>query len=148
MSGTRISIVQNINQLKKTKFCEILSDCKNINQPLVVRILVREENTSIKYDWEDPSDRGLNPYRGGYFILEVFFGVTFPYKVPTVIFKTPIVHANVSEKDGYICLTALNEWNPDSDNLTDNVITPIINMLNNPSFEDKLHDEKNVPFKN
>lgn len=65
-----------------------------------------------------------------------------------MIFKTPIIHANISEKDGYICLTALNNWNPERDNLSDSIVKPIMDILANPSFDDAIHPESKVPFKN
>ena len=67
--------------------------------------------------------------------------------MPTVIFKTPILHANISEKDGYVCLSALNDWKPDTDNLTKNIVRPIMELLVKPAFEDAIFDESNVPFK-
>ena len=146
--AAKLQIVRHITRLRNTDFCSILQDCKNVNDPLIVRIYVKAEETSVEYNCSDTSDNWLNPYYGGYFILEIFFGGTFPDRVPTVIFKTPIIHANVSEKDGYICLSALNNWDSGRDNLTDNVIAPIVGMLNKPAFEDAIHtSEKEVPFK-
>lgn len=107
----KIKAAKEVSKLKDTDFCEVLTEFSNINDPVLVRIHIDEESkTGTKYTCSNSADKGLNPYSGGYYVLELLFGNTYPEKVPTVLFKTPILHANVSKTDGYICLDALNKW--------------------------------------
>jgi ubiquitin-protein ligase len=103
---------RELQNLKDTDYCEVLTPFQNINDPVLLRIHIKEESkTDTKYEYSNSSDEGKNPYGGGYYLIEVLFGSQYKEVVPTVIFRTPIIHANISEKDGYICLDALNKWN-------------------------------------
>ena len=113
MSGIKMKIAKDINKLKKFDGCEVLKDSKSLVEPLVIRIEIKDEETVIKYDWEDQKDEGLNPYFGGYFIVEIYLGETYPDTAPIVIFRTPIIHANIDQRDGYILLRELSKWDPD-----------------------------------
>jgi ubiquitin-protein ligase len=49
-------------------------------------------------------------YEGGYFLIKADFDEDYPNKKPIVRFRTKIYHTNVSQKNGNICLTTLNNW--------------------------------------
>ena len=109
---TIANVAKEITKIKNTDYWEVLNEYKNIWDPLLVRIFVEEEQTGTEYTYEREEDQGKNPYAGGYYLLQVYFGDVFPTETPpTVLFRTPILHANVSMTDGYICLDALNKWN-------------------------------------
>ena len=65
------------------------------------------------FDWvatvEGPP---ASPYQGGTFILDIAFPREYPFKPPTVAFRTRIYHCNINSK-GQICLDTLKEnWSP------------------------------------
>lgn len=49
-------------------------------------------------------------YEGGYFLLKVDFKEDYPVSKPKVHFKTKIYHSNVSQSNGNVCITTLNNW--------------------------------------
>ena len=52
------------------------------------------------------------PYAGGTFILTVDFPDSYPNTRPEVRFTNKIYHLNVSNSNGHICISTLNEWKP------------------------------------
>ena len=56
-----------------------------------------------------PSD---TPYVGGMFFLSVDFPTNYPVGKPEVRFENKIYHLNVSDSNGHICISTLNEWKP------------------------------------
>ncbi|EDV24039.1 uncharacterized protein TRIADDRAFT_26380 [Trichoplax adhaerens] len=92
-------------------------------------------------------------YQGGVFFLELEFTNDYPFKPPTVTFRTRVYHCNINSK-GAICLDLLNEnWSPTT--TISQILQSICNLLKNciPSkplvdniallyFQDKSrHDE-------
>ncbi|KAI9783549.1 MAG: hypothetical protein M1839_003719 [Geoglossum umbratile] len=75
-------------------------------------------NEADIYNWdiqlEGPED---SPYAGGTFKLHLALPNDYPFKPPTLNFKTKIYHPNVSNDDkGSMCLGMLRseEWKPSS----------------------------------
>jgi ubiquitin-protein ligase len=83
----------------------------NRNDSVLIGIHVPEDSkTGSEYECSNEENKGENPYAGGHFLVEVFFDKLYPNSPPIVMFKTKIIHANVSSKDGYICLDAFTRW--------------------------------------
>lgn len=72
------------------------------------------------------------PYLGGTFNVEVDFSDNYPFKAPKVHFKTKIYHPGVSQKDGSICMAAIeNNWVPTLN--AKYVIGALVTLLRDPS---------------
>ena len=74
-------------------------------------------------------------YKDGIFLLDIKIPKEYPYKPPICKFKTKILHPNINERDGSICVNILKkDWNP---SLTiSNVLVSIVALLYNPNFDD------------
>ena len=65
------------------------------------------------YHWQatlqGPAD---SPYQNGLFLLDIHFGVNYPYTPPRIRFLTKIYHPNI-DKLGRVCLDILKtSWTP------------------------------------
>ena len=79
------------------------------------------------------------PYKGGLFIIEVFFPYEYPEKPPIVKFETPIYHPNIKE-DGTICISKLStEWTPDLSMSA--IFNYIIGLMGNPNASSPLRSD-------
>ena len=94
MSGFRNRIKKDLNQLKLNNYDYNYDDKKK----------------ELTFIIEGPKD---SYYEGGKFKLIITFPKDYPFKSPSVGFKTKIFHPNVDEISGSICLDALNQqWSP------------------------------------
>lgn len=94
-------------------------------------------NSDNIFYWEGiimgPSD---SPYSGGVFLLDINFPMKYPFKPPSIRFKTKIYHPNIDATGG-ICLDILKEqWSPA---LTiSKVLLSICSLLVDPNPNDPL----------
>ncbi len=78
-------------------------------------------------------------YKDGVFLLDIAIPPQYPYKPPTIKFKTKIWHPNINPDNGNICITTLKEkfWNP-SMTISD-ILYTIMLLFYKPNFKDPLN---------
>ncbi|XP_026539560.1 ubiquitin-conjugating enzyme E2 L3-like isoform X1 [Notechis scutatus] len=77
------------------------------------------------------------PYNKGAFRIEISFPCEYPFKPPTIRFKTKIYHPNVDEM-GKCCLPIISAQNWKLDTTIEQVILALIELVNNPKTEPPL----------
>nr|GAT43993.1 predicted protein [Mycena chlorophos] len=87
-----------------------------------------------------------SPYKNGTFHFTLSLPQNFPFKAPTVTFKTKIYHPGINE-EGAICVPVLrDEWKPSVTLST--VLAIIQEKLNNPSPDDPFEPDIAALLKN
>ncbi|KAJ7582845.1 ubiquitin-conjugating enzyme/RWD-like protein [Mycena floridula] len=87
-----------------------------------------------------------SPYKGGTFNFSLSLPENFPFKAPSVTFKTKIYHPGINE-EGAICVTVLrDEWKPSVTLST--VLAIIQEKVNNPSPDDPFEPDIAALLKN
>ncbi|KNZ75469.1 Ubiquitin-conjugating enzyme E2 4, partial [Termitomyces sp. J132] len=94
-----------------------------------------EWNCSIKADHD-------SPYRGGTYHFTLSLPTTFPFKAPSVTFKTKIYHPGINE-EGAICVPVLRDEVGHC-----NLLAIIQEKLNNPSADDPFEPDVAAMLKN
>jgi len=76
------------------------------------------------------------PYHNGIFNLDIQFTNEYPFKPPSIFFKTPIYHCNIN-KSGGICLDILKDnWSPVLN--ISKLLLSICSLLAEPNPDDPL----------
>ena len=93
---TNRRIMNDITKLNKKKYeVKSNSDTEDIHYWLITLI--------------GPID---SPYFGYKYVISLEFPKSYPFKSPSVVFKTKIFHPNISD-NGAVCISALNtDWTP------------------------------------
>mmetsp|Transcript_14277 Transcript_14277/g.45630 ORF Transcript_14277/g.45630 Transcript_14277/m.45630 type:complete len:148 (+) Transcript_14277:37-480(+) len=85
-----------------------------------------------------------SPYSGGLFHVQLQFGADYPFKAPTVRFKTKIYHPNI-KSTGEICADAITDsWGPTRN--VEYVIKVLQNLLRDPNADNPLEAEIGKQF--
>jgi ubiquitin-conjugating enzyme E2 H len=121
-------VLRDIASLKKSGFKVTTEDGQELGDqpPNEFRVIL-----------EGPKD---SPYEG--YAYAVGFSITesFPFKSPSVGFRTRIYHPNVDEASGTICLDSLNKtWSPAFS--LENVMQQLIFLLQYPNPADPFNRE-------
>jgi ubiquitin-conjugating enzyme E2 D/E/ubiquitin-conjugating enzyme E2 H len=81
-----------------------------------------------------------SPYEGHVFVIGFTLTEHFPFKSPSVGFRTRIYHPNVDEESGSICLDSLNKtWSPAFS--LENVLQQLSYLLQYPNPADPFNRE-------
>lgn len=88
-------------------------------------------------------------YEGGYFLIRVDFDEKYPQVKPNVRFRTKIYHTNVSQYDGHVCISTLNNWDSATEKPTmKNVLEDIAFLIWNQNAGEGYGDFKNEYINN
>ena len=69
-----------------------------------------KENEELSFEFIGPND---TCYKDSIFEVCIFLPKNYPFKSPSIAFKTKIYHPNIDDKSGAICLNVTNEtWSP------------------------------------
>lgn len=81
-----------------------------------------------------PGPKGT-AYEGIVYEIEITVPMaSYPFKAPSHVFITPIMHPNI--ENGKACLTLTRDWSPDK-NLTD-LVNEIVTLLRYPRWNERL----------
>ncbi|THU90684.1 ubiquitin-conjugating enzyme [Dendrothele bispora CBS 962.96] len=115
------------------------------NQPLENCKVEADESNLLEWNVTITAESD-SPYKGGTFKYKLSLPQNFPFKAPTVTFKTKIYHPGINE-EGAICVPVLrDEWKPSVTLAT--VLAIIQEKLNNPSPDDPFEPEIAAMLKN
>ena len=114
-----------------------IAEIKTLKIPGISGFKVDESNVLV---WECLVVPTEVPYNHGAFRIQVTFPEQYPFKPPTVLFKTQIYHPNVDEK-GNVCLTVINpdNWKPATK--ASNVLADLVQLVNHPEVDHPLRVE-------
>lgn len=52
------------------------------------------------------------PYASGKFVLRITFPTQYPFKAPSLVFRTTVYHPSVQTATGEVCAAVLGTWGP------------------------------------
>lgn len=114
-----------------------LNDLRDNWVPSFRDIQVDESNLLT---WEGLIVPDNPPYDKGAFRVEINFPPEYPFKPPTMHFKTKIYHPNIDER-GQICLSIISDENWKPTTKVDQIINAVISLVNFPEPEHALRAE-------
>ena len=86
------------------------------------------------YVWEGLITPEKPPYNKGAFRIQITFPRDYPFKPPTVLFKTKIYHPNIDE-NGQVCLGIISTENWKPATRVEAVISGLVKLINDPEHE-------------
>ena len=92
------------------------------------------------FNWEcSLSGPQQTPYDGGTFVLQIDFPTQYPFKAPTLKFKTKVYHPSVNRETGEICAGVLGQWGPTLN--AKHCLEVVYSLLQSPDADHPLEDE-------
>lgn len=79
------------------------------------------------------------PYAGGKFVLRLTFPAQYPFRAPTLVFRTTVYHPSVQTSTGEVCAAILGNWGPTM--TVSNVLQIVYSLLQDPSPDHPLEQE-------
>ena len=106
------------------------------------KIIKKGEELSFKFIGPDDTC-----YKGSVFEVYIYLPTNYPFKSPSIAFKTKIYHPNIDNRSGAICLNVINEtWSPTYSLL--NIYEMFLpQLLTYPNPDDPLNREAAVLYK-
>ena len=75
-----------------------------------------------------------SPYEGGVFVFEINVPHSYPFGAPSIKFITPILHPNIDDQTGTVCMDILgHQWSPAQ--TIPKVVVALVSLLFDPNFE-------------
>ncbi|KIK59840.1 hypothetical protein GYMLUDRAFT_44311 [Collybiopsis luxurians FD-317 M1] len=132
--------------MTSTALRRIQKELRDINNQPVDNLSVEPKEDNI-FEWNcSITAESDSPYKGGTFKFTLILPSNFPFKAPSVQFKTKIYHPGINE-EGAICVPILrDEWKPSVTLAT--VLSVIQEKLNNPSPDDPFEPDIAALLKN
>lgn len=80
-----------------------------------------------------------SPYAGGKFVIRIEFPPEYPFRAPTLHFRTTVYHPSVQTKSGEVCAAVLGTWGP---TLTaQHCLETVYSLLQTPSADHPVEQE-------
>lgn len=98
-------------------------------------IMVNEDIFMWDCTIKGPAD---SPYAGGKFVLRIEFPPQYPFKAPTLRFKTKIYHPSVKLDTGDVCGDVVGAWGPTLNAM--HCLTVIYSMMKSPEADHPLEE--------
>ena len=105
-----------------------LQDFRESDQKNFKNIIVDESNILF---WKALICPDNPPYNKGAFKIEITFPPEYPFKQPTVVFKTKIYHPNVDEK-GKVCLPIISPENWKPHTRSGQILAALVALIHDP----------------
>ena len=121
----------------------IKKDIKNLMKANPSTKIIKE-NEELSFKFIGPED---TCYKGSIFEVYVYLPQNYPFKSPSIAFKTKVYHPNVDDRSGAICLNVINEtWSPTYSLL--NIYEMFLpQLLTYPNPDDPLNREAALIYK-
>ena len=105
---------------------------------------ILKKNEEISFKFIGPAD---TYYKGAVFEVYIYLPHNYPFKSPSIAFKTKIYHPNIDEMSGAICLNVINEtWSPTYSLL--NIYEMFLpQLLTYPNPDDPLNRDAAILYK-
>lgn len=125
----------------------IQKELKDLSKEDLSNITAKPKSDNDLFLWEATIKGPIgSPYENGLFHIDIRFPSAYPFKPPTLTFKTKIYHPNISST-GSICLDILDSnWSPALTLLK--VLLSLSSLLTDPNPDDPLVTEIANMYKN
>lgn len=127
-------MIHDGNMAATRRLTKELTDIRQSENKYVREIVVDESNVLT---WSCLLIPQSIPYNKGAFKIRIDFPAEYPFKPPKITFQTKIYHPNIDEK-GQVCLPIISPENWKPATKTDQVLTCLLDLVNDPEPEHPL----------